>query len=298
MTLHYQYLSVIVSPGKFLPAEFGAQIEGRVAGVAQWLSAGKIYQWGVKWRDWRTNKALYDENALTLTGYPQIITVKVVPEEYRLWPEFIGSPPREDAYPALAAFVQEVINRYKPEAVELANEPDVRVKDAFAPECFGAWVADNETWQAGGRRYGACVKYVCEHVTGSKILAGALMMHPNSLNFLKGALAGGLGAADGISYHCYIKSLAYKELIWKQSEEIAELTPLPQVVTETALIADVDSQQLRQDQADYLRYLIDNIHYSRVAAILRYTLAGNGWACSDVQRGAEPTPEWMVFDGI
>jgi len=270
-------------------APFGAQIEGRVKTFESRLAENRVYQWSLKWRDWSTSRALYEENAATLAGHPQIITIKVVPEEYRLWPGFVGSPPRKDAYPELAKFVQEIVYRFNPETIELFNEPNVLVSDAFAPECFGAWVEDD--WYGGGKRYGECVKYVYEHVTGARLLAGALMMHPNSMTFLKGALAAGM-RPDGISYHTYIRHESEFGKFIENARAIRQLTNLPLTLTETSVLGDGSPAHI-QRKIDYLYYLRDNAA-GYVNGWNWYTIGGNGWEDSDL----DPQTVWEVWKSL
>jgi hypothetical protein len=273
------YLSLVLAPAAMFGARFGAQIEGAVSRVVEWMVDNRIYQTPISWRDWNSRYTLYDENWSIIGNRPQIITVKLTPQQYRLWPEYASSPPRPDAYHALATFVQLVIDRYHPVAVEIYNEPDCRIGEG-APEFFGAWVGAGETWFAGGERYGSAVNYVADHTSGALIIAGALMMHADSIKFLAGMVAGGL-RADAVSYHCYIRSMADADRISRLAEEIRLATGLPLIVTETSLLGD-GSPEHEAEKAQYMTWLRDRFGYLGVEAVNWYTLAGNGWEASDL----------------
>ncbi len=286
------YLPIIIhDPPR---AKIGAQIEGDVSRVARWIVAGKVYQWSVKWRDWKSMRAVYDNNALLLSGNEQVITVKVCPEEYRLWPETAASPPREDCYDELAEFIQEVIDCYSPMAIEVFNEPDCNRSDAWAPEYFGAWVDVGEGWYEGGKRYGRCLHAIYPHIHDTKIIAGALMMHDGSLDFLHGAIDGGL-LADEISYHAYIYSMTDKDRLYELGRNIKSLINLPIACTETSLLSKVESPAHMQAQADYLQYLIDNFNDGGVDFINWFTLANGGWMNSDLVFNDEPKPAYEIW---
>jgi hypothetical protein len=179
----------------------------------------------------------------------------------------------------LAGFIQQVINRYHPIAVEIYNEPDCRIGEGAA-EFFGAWVGEGETWYQGGKRYGEAVNYVADHTSGALIIAGALAMHADSIKFLAGMVAGGL-RANAVSYHCYIRSMAEADRIARLASEIRLATDLPLIVTETSLLGD-GSPAHEQAKAQYMTWIRDHFWGLDIEAVNWYCLAGNGYGEGDL----------------
>ena len=127
-----------------------------------------------------------------------------------------------DQYPAFAAFVHEIVSRYRSAEFnvhhwELGNEPDVD-PDLVSPDSiFGCWgeISDREYY--GGKEYGNMLKVVYPAIKSADPAAvvwlGGLLLdrpltsdpalgHPE--NFIKGVLASGAGSAvDIIPYHAY-----------------------------------------------------------------------------------------------
>ncbi len=277
--LHYQFMPIICTTEPLFRVRLGAQIEGRVANVSQWMVDERIYQTPISWRDYDAKLQLYDENRSIIGSRPYIATVKLTPPEYRLWPDYVSSPPRPNAYPVLAGFVQQIINRYHSVAVEVYNEPDVRCGEGAA-EFFGAWVGQYETWYQGGKRYGEAVNYVKDHTTGALIIAGALMMHPDSIKFLAGMAGVGL-RADAVSYHCYIRSMSDADRIARLAGEIRMVTSLPLIVTETSLLGD-GSAEHEAAKAQYMTWIRNHFWALDVEAVNWYCLAGNGYGEGDL----------------
>lgn len=275
------YLPQVANPEPLLGARLGVQIEGRVADWSPYLIPHRLYQWPLRWWSYPCDE--YDENALALKGHRQIITLKCVPEEYRLWPEFAGSPPAPQHYDAFVAHAQQVIDRYQPEAIEFFNEPDVYTMNASHPEFYGAWVGPDDTMYQGGRRYGAFCAYVYPRLHGCKVLAGALMMHNESLEFLQGALNAGL-RADALSYHCYISMDEVFDRIIYLAQALQMMTSLPLVCTETAVMGD-GSAEHQTRKAQYVNYLRSGA-WLWIEAANWYTIGGNDYWETDLLPGA------------
>jgi len=292
------YLPVILSNGKIFSSDLGAQIEGDLAGREQWLVPKRIIQWEVKWdrvehqRGTYAWPEAYDTTHALLGGLETIIGIKVCPPWARLWLH-AGSPPNPEFFPDLIRFIQAVQGRYHPNAIEFFNEPDVRYSpdDPFG-EFYGAWVGPTETWHQGGARYGTAVATVYPNL-GSKLLAGALMMHEHSLEFLSGAAEAGM-KADAISYHTYVGDPSSFSKPMEHADEIRGLLGnVPLVLSETSAVDIEDSPTLRQWQADYLTSLIS---WKGVLAKIWYTLANNGWMNSDLVYN-EPKPAYFIWKG-
>lgn len=300
--MYQTFLPVILSNGKLFSASLGAQVEGDVAPRAQWLRPGRIIEWAVKWAQVEATRGVYawpgnyEDSFAALEGYETIIGIKCVPAWARLWPE-AGSPPKPACYLDLKRFIQAVQERYHPQAVELFNEPDTKRTPGLPyGEFFGAWVQDNESWYQGGQRYGACVEAVYPNL-GSKLLAGALAMHDDSLEFLRGALDAGMRSkCDAISFHSYVSNPEQFNRPVEHARAISQLAAydIPLVMTETSVTGAADNDELRQWQVDYLSNLRG---WGDVLAKLWYSLANNNWACSDLVVNDQAKPVYAVWSG-
>lgn len=262
------YLPLVIAPEPLLPARLGVQIEGAVADHISRLVPGRLYQWALRWRDHPSE--LHDANAEVLASYPQIITIKCTPTAYRLWPGFVGSPPAPQHYLTYAEFALQIVEQYKPVAVELYNEPDVWVGEAAYPDFYGAWVADGETMYQGGQRYGEFCAAVYPILQGkTKVLAGALMARPEMIEFLQGALDAGM-QADALSFHCYIGEQDDYSKFGDCAGALHGLARLPLICTETAVLGD-GSAAHQAAKAEYMRWLRSAWPWS-VEAVVWYSL--------------------------
>lgn len=282
----------------------GCQIEGRVGSLARWIVPRRQYQIGVKWREVEAVKgfrdwSIYDADFAVLRGQRVTAGVKCVPEWARLWPGYVGSPPIAHYYPELAKFIIALIERYRVNAVELFNEPDTdRDAAKWAEEYFGAWCIDNDFYR-GGRLYGQCLETVYAMVhevyPGVRIIAGALIgAEPSSLQFLDGALEGGL-QCDAVSYHKYISIGGDFNAAFRFGLAVAQRTPKSQVLSETSVTAKDGSPELRRAQAEYLTYLRENYQNSCIDVMQWYTLAGNGWMNSDLIYDGQTSAAYEVW---
>jgi hypothetical protein len=294
-TLGTIFLPQITVPSTYLSERLGCQIEGDVATIKKWLVPGRIYQIPIKWRDIEPTPGtyvwpeIYDNNVSLLASYPFIITIKVCPEWARLWPD-VGSPVSSLCYNSLSNFICAIQERYNPEAIELFNEPDVKRKDGKdVGEYFGSWVDDNETYYQGGQRYGQCVSSLQN--LGVKMLYGALSMHDQSLEFLRGAKDSGLNTG-AISFHCNIWRADQFGRAFELARKIKNIVDLPVVMTETTVIGEEDSLMLMDTQKDYLKFLRRN--YSEIDSINWYAF-NSEWKNNDLIRNNYPTPVYEEF---
>lgn len=281
-------------------ASLGAEIEGAVLPISQWVIPKRVYKWAIRWDAVQISKdgsyiwagRHYDDNALALQGHEQIITVKGCPEWARLWP-IASSPPKPEFYPDAAKFINAVQDRYNPKAIEFYNEVDC-ISGTGEPEFFGAWVGPNETWSTGGKRYGNAVAQIYP-LLRAKLLVGALMMHDYSLEFLTGALHAGL-KGDAISFHCYVHNPNEFEKPMRLADEISYIARVcefnvPLVMTETSVTGPVNTEELRKWQVDYLTKIIP---WKGVILKIWYTLANNCWVNSDLIDRI-PKPVYQVW---
>jgi hypothetical protein len=284
------------------PLPLGCQIEGRVAGREQWIVPARQYQIAVKWRDVETVKGVYDwftydPDFQALSRQRVTVGIKIVPEWARLWPGYVASPPKPECYHDLARFILALIDRYRPDAIELFNEPDVGRDEArWAEEYFGAWCVGTG-FASGGMKYGQCLKaiypIVHEAYPSVRIIACALIgAIPSSIEFYKGAMSAGM-LSDAVSFHKYIGVGGN----FNAAFEFAALIGAKTILSETSVTAKEDSDLLKTEQADYLRYLLDNVERSSIETIQWYSLANNGWACADLVRSNIQTPAYTVWKG-
>lgn len=290
----------VIMRGKPPPLSLGAQIEGHIGSKAKWIIPNRQYQIAIKWRDVEQNKGQrdwsgYDLDFEALAGKCVTVGVKCVPEWARLWLGYVGSPPIAYYYPELAKFIMAVIERYRPDAIELFNEPDTDRDEArWAEEFFGAWCIDRDFYRGGylyGQMTDTVYSMVHEAYPNVRIIAGALMMHTKSLNFLDGAIAGGL-QCDAISFHKYLSPGGDFNTVFRLSMEIRNRINKPIVLSETSIMGS-DQQQAA---ADYLGYLIANREQSCIDVIQWYTLADNEWS-QDLIVNRKPTPAYEVWKG-
>lgn len=286
-----------VTPPPFL----GSQIEHHHArSVVKWVVPGRQYQIPVKWRDVESVKGVYnwssyDPDFNALFGNRLTVGIKVVPTWARLWKDYVASPPAQQYYPNLANFIIKLIDRYHIDAVELFNEPDVDlITNAQYAEYFGAWCLSRD-WYDGGLLYGACLNSIYNVIhdvyPSVRIIAGALIGSDSSLLFLQGAIDNKL-KCDAISFHKYIMMGGDFNSAFNFGLEIQKKIPKPQILSETSVLANVDSQKLQQIQADYLKYLRNN---NTIASIQWYTLANNNWMNSDLIKNNMSTLAYEEF---
>jgi hypothetical protein len=298
------FLPVIMQGQAAPQLPLGCQIEHHQASsVKQWVIPARQYQIPVKWRNVETvpgelNWSAYEADFAALAGQRVTVGIKVVPEWARLWAGYVASPPKPECYVDLAHFLLALIERYHPDAIELFNEPDVdRDAAKWAEEFFGAWCVNNDFYR-GGRLYGQCLDTVYpilhEAYPGVRIIAGALMAHESSLKFLDGMIAGGL-QCDAVSFHKYVGLGGNFNAAFEFALSVTNRINKPIVLSETSITATEDSDLLRTEQADYLKYLLDNVDNSSIECIQIYSLANNAWMNSDLVRNNQPTPMYNVW---
>jgi hypothetical protein len=289
------YFPVINNSERVFTYPLGAQIEGDFSNCEQWKIPKRTYKYTIKWKDIESNPDIYVWPNKPLTTN-NIINIKGTPKWARILPDFSGSPPKPEYYVQLRKFINLLAKRYSPIAIELFNEPDVKVTDINSElsEYFGAWVLPGESFYQGGVRYGNFCNKIYSKEYGSKLLAGALMMHENSLEFLHGMIAAKF-KADFLSYHCYISSKKDFNRIFDLAIILEGLAKLPVVVTETSLLGDIDTPTLQEDQKNYLKYILKNLFYSNLQLVVWYTLANNGWKNSDLVYNNISKPVYEVW---
>ena len=295
----------VIMQGKTIALPLGVQIEHHQAqSVKQWIIPNRQYQIPIKWRDVETVRgiydwSLYDPDFEALAGQKVTAGIKVVPEWARLWKGYVASPPKPLCFYDLANFVIKVIERYHVDAVELFNEPDVDLISTIPyAEYFGAWCISSD-WYMGGTRYGQCLNAIYPVIHAAypnvRIIAGALIGGiPSSIEFLQGAINTGL-RCDAISFHKYIGLGGNFNSAFEFGKLVKQKINKPQVLSETGITSSIDSLELQQAQAGYLKYLKQNYRTSTVSVIQWYSLANNGWMNTDLVRNNESTLAYKEF---
>lgn len=277
---------------------FGAQIEGPISDDGYWIKSDRIYQIPIQWNNFNTNQEQYDANIALIRskGGRMALGIRCVPVEHRLWPEYAGSPPKPTSYDALADWVIYVCNRYHPEYVELFNEPNVG-REVTAGCLYGAWILSGEDVQLSGRRYGSMLRAVYPKVkaTGARVYAGALMMNNYWEDFLRGMAD---APADAISWHCYLHPETPFTYLDDTIQRFRAITTNILAITETSVLDENDSPELRQIQKSWFEYLVSSAELYDLSNVLWYTLIGNEWLNSDLVHNSDPnTPAYLSFCG-
>lgn len=285
----------------------GAQIEGNVGTREQYLTAGRGYQTPVSWVEWEEKKGSYVEDARVLENYHRTLGLRHVPENHRLWQESWSSPPHHNSLIAYAQWICEVIDLLRPNAVELFNEPNVGYFAASVfHQYFGAWIWDADgpgDAPAAGILYRRMLEEVYTTVKALypkvEIIAGALMANEHTEDFLR---AFRYGPADAISFHLYLGADEPFEKLWYYIQKLRKITALPLILSETAVVATMDSDLLRDQQALYIQWIIDNWEELGLKRAVWYTLGDNGgegnnggWMCSDMNKNGVAYPVYHVF---
>ena len=296
--------------------ELGAQIEGNVGTRERYLVPGRGYQTPVSARLWEENRDKYIEDARVLANYHRTIGLRHVKEAWELWPGLWSSPPHHDRLLDYAEWICEVIALLGPNAIELSNEPNVgRFLAAVFHKYFGAWIWD-ETGRgdasAGGVLYRKMLEVVYPYVKSRypnvEIVAGALMANEHTEEFLRAFKD---GPTDSISFHLYLGIDETFEKLWDYIQRLRRITPLPLVMSETAIVATMDSPRLRERQAEYLEWIVKNWQQLGLRRAIWYTLGDNGgdgagddgsdlggWMCSDMARRGVPYPVYHIFRDV
>lgn len=277
--------------------EIGVQVDG--SWVTQELIAqGRIYQSPAHWTEIEAEKGVYnypewlDRNVEWFGKNPIIIGAKTVPTWARLWPEFQGSPPKDEAFPDYANFLISICNRYHPWGIEMFNEPDVGPEDvpSAIQYYFGAWVLDEDFYGAGfryGRMTTVVYPLVKEQCPDVQLIAGALAGNEiQSSWFLRGMLDAGL-KTDYISFHKYVYGISGFPSVFTFSKIIKELTDLPQIVSETNLISSTGGPEHEALKAEYITYLRENLPDPDITTILIYGIC-NTWMNSALAPNCTP----------
>lgn len=274
---------------KFLfPHYLGAQVDTDIGAYANKIIDGRMYQSPVRWTDVEKVQGMREypfwlrNNISAFRSNPFILGFKTCPEWARLWKDKPGSPPMPEYYEAFGNFIVQTINLYRPWGVEIWNETDVpNTLPNDLQWWFGAWVEGSDYFGAG-KRYGEMMNVIYPIIkkTFVKVLAGAVIgAMPSSIDFLRGAMSVNM-PTDIISIHKYLNPGDNYSDLYKLADAAYSAARFPIAVTETNVKNSIDSQSLKDDQVEYLKWILandnPNIHYVQLYSW------NNGWEYTNV----------------
>jgi hypothetical protein len=278
----------------------GAQFEGDFASIAAKYVKQRSWQFPVSWARYDEYKDRYVKNAAGVSESLFGICVKNVPEEYRKWPEYTQSPPREDAWPEFADFILMAIDQLNPAWVEVCNEPNVGVKTASSiGEFFGGFIDDiseSGDWStkvlAAGREYGEMLAYISNRVwkhTGTvAVHGGALMENADTLKFAVGM---GEPVCNMLTFHHYMHYPANFGTLETWCNNLRRLVKVQLGVSETGIRSQTPSAEHSTQKGEWMKYCIANRARLGLGMILGYTIWKNDWDYTDIA----PGPAWDYF---
>jgi hypothetical protein len=295
---------------KVLP-DHGVHLAAGAQKSLEWLSHWSWARMWVRWDEIQTQPGTYtwdatlddDLTALRSQGVPTLLTLITTPEWARINPQVRCSPPQPDYLDDYAAFINAVIDRYQPQAVELTNEPEVSHETiGNLDQWMGCWGPEGSYYAEMLRTVYPLIK---DRHPGVIVAAGSLMLDEEHVGFWKDVLsAGGGGFYDAVSFHNYI----YYPLNEYQTTEskaeylrsLGESAPL--WLTETSLLCYDEfiecGEEFQQAQADYYRYISKHHSSMGVERFFWFTLANNEWRHSDLVENRQLKPAWYEYQKV
>lgn len=280
---------------------FGVEVESSFYSGAEYVVDGGIVKTTVDWYkveirpgifDWTE----YDKRMAALEGHPLILTVRNAPYFYRLWSSHICSPPQEQYYSDYRNFINAVIERYHPYAVEVWNEPDVwrTQPDVWY---FGCWL------ELGGTKYGdflaATYRSIKSKHPGVTVVGGAFMMNSEGQKvFVKSAIRAAGRYVDVWSYHSYPYYHRTENTGWNapfdRSIWLRTLTDKPLWLTETSLLCkdewNICDSPFENAKADYLQFIHKYAVKYNISTIIWFEMKNSWRNCSLIN----PKPELVL----
>ena len=214
---------------------------------------------------------------LTIKGtFPTWITPACAPVPEQFWPGWID----------FAAGAIDHAGSERVRYVEIMNEPDT--SNSYYWKYLGCWGED----YAAGVYYGRFVAAVYPPLKALypeiSFVAGALI-DPRK-DFARG-FYDTVGNIDFTSYHVY--EYCHAAPVYESRRDAARSrSAAPALLSETSLIYPVQSAECDQQQADYMRRLLD----SDEPLFVWYTLGCNAWENSDLTQAGVAKPAWLVYD--
>ena len=286
-TVHTFYIPVVFVGDS---SNVGVMTESPMRSVARWHNPTTAIKIAVRGADVMASSTHYDwsKSDGILAGYhADWINITTSPP-WMAEDRIICNLPKSWYWHRYAEFVQAVIDRYHPDAVEIWNEPDIAYGD-MPPEhaYFYGCVGD-------GEKYAEFSDYISENTSGADVIIGALASPYTP--FITD-LTAHAEHYDGLSFHCYTR--LYGSLFGDcraDYRQAALWTDRPVYLSETAVLyrSGLESQY---EQAQL-------VHYEQLQDIptvwFWYTLANNGWPVempTDMVSRSVPRPVWYEYIG-
>jgi len=224
-----------------------------------------------------------------LEKYPKLIQIRCTPDWSRHNKGRICMLPHRDYWKDWVRFTFLVIEKYKPNIIEIFNEPDAhsdQVSKAYAPYigCVGKSIK-------AGIKYAVFCNHVAQNIRwrypNVKVAVGALL-HDKSWRFITGMrMAFRPRLADYISYHQYTYGAESAGLtrVLRKGQKLGSLFKKPILLTETSVLTSGGGGgELHENRkADYLRRLRTAINGSCIETAYWFTLNGKWRNCGMMQ---------------
>lgn len=303
MTSDKVFLNMVIDSGDkgdvVAPAYMSVEVETSFATAIKYLADRGTVKTTVDWYsvesspdvyDWR----LYDTKMEQLSGHPLILTIRNAPNFYRKWSNYICSPPRAEYYPKYVRFAQAVVDRYKPTAIEIWNEPDVgRVDEDIW--YFGCWL------EVGGGTYGEFVRYVYDRLDfRGMVFGGAFMLSSTEQkNFAIDAVTKAGDSVDGWSYHSYPyygrNTNDFNQFV-RKANFLRGVTNKPLYLSETSLLCKdewkICDNKFESEKAQYFEY----VYNSQSVNYFTWFEVKNTWNnCSLIARNGDELPAYFTY---
>lgn len=210
-----------------------------------------------------------------------IIGTRTSPKWARVYPEKMCSQPKAGFYDEYGGFLQWVIETYKPDAVEVWNEPDAKPADVL-----------NEYWQFGcwdsGGRYAEMLKVVYPMIRGRVVVIAGALAYLDGGKWANEFLAGDVENFDWLSFHAYpYWGMGQEDLAWEKLEKLWARTQKPMFLSETSLLDSTlkCGSVFQGEKAKYVRHVGENAYGWGLVGWTWYSIGGNNWKCSDLHPG-------------
>jgi len=211
----------------------------------------------------------YGDNKIGILDIDHLV-IKGTPEHMLFPGEPVCKLPKNEYWYDYAEFVQQAIDRYRPEYVSLYNEPDA--SNTNVPEVLGCLGPD------GGMEYGLFFRYIYDRVEGAQMVAGNVSsVYGQFVTDMLDALD---GYFDALGYHCYggYYPGGYDNPCQTVDRYAKTLTDKPVIATEQGFIFKnwpVTPQKL--ETYEFYYYTFFQWADSRNRRTYIYHLCGNGW---------------------
>lgn len=281
----------------------GVQIEGSVPGKVKWIGQSSWVVSRIYWNEVETIPGVYnwpDHYQIdidALKNWPILLNIKSCPTWARLYPKAECSRPKKKYAKRFIDFCEEVVRKFHPQAISIWNEPEVSAMTAYNygyDHNLGGFGIENAKF------YGKLVNGVYRRIAPYKVkvIAGELLS-TNDNRFWKLASRYACRGYDAVAFHSYTEYASMYDVIPKRIKILRrDRETKPLWCTETSYLSHNDgtyASTFEQDQANYLKYILDNRNNWSCEQIAWYTLANNGWRRSDLVEHSVEKPVYTVY---